>query len=106
MKATIATVKSFIKKNANDLFIDINYQFDGMIDGIRYCKDGFSKVEKTNSNTQNTFGIAGAWFVGSSRDYITSFENENLVGYHICNSCGSFTLATNKNIDFAELLLN
>lgn len=93
-KATIATVKSFIKKNTDKLFINVTSRFDGMTDCCESRNDGFSKaVVGEKINEHRTFGIKGAWFVGSSRDYIQPFEGNGLVGYSVSNSCGRFVLA-------------
>jgi len=102
-KITLATVKSFIKKNQDQLFIKLISKFDGMTDGISFTKDaGFIPAEKDTTESKNsdyndrTHGIKGAWFVGSSRDYFTAFEDDNLIGYKVSNSCGSFILAAMK----------
>ncbi len=95
-KATIATIKSFIKKNRQNLLISVRSSFDGMCDGVRDCEDqGFSPALE-GGHADNSFGIQGAWFVGSSRDYITPFnKNENgevFEGYEIYNCCSHFLL--------------
>jgi hypothetical protein len=96
-KITKATVKSFINKNFDNLFIKFQSSFDGMTDGIEYSKNSeFSKITKTERNLNHSFGINGAWFVGSSRDYFEAFENDNYKGFYIYNSCGSFYLAIKK----------
>lgn len=101
----MATVKSFVKKNRENLLINLKSSFDGMIDGLSYINNGFVKAEKENreghaftSNDlqKHTLGIRGAWFVGSSRDYITPFQDGNLIGFEIYNSCGHFYLAVSK----------
>lgn len=101
-KTTMATVKSFIKKNRPNLLINVKSSFDGMIDGLSYFKDGFEPVkeDKTESKSldyyNSTQGIAGAWFVGRSRDYIKPFENSLMTGFDISNSCGHFILCIKK----------
>jgi len=95
-KITLATIKSFVKKNKEKLFINVTSEFDGMIDGISSCKDGFQKAKLTESNNKNTLGINGAWFVGSSRDYFYSYEDDNYIGYNVYNCCGSFDLVIEK----------
>ena len=91
-KITLATIKSFIRKNP-DLLIEIKTSFDGMVDccmpsGIT----GFARVEKTEEFMENTLGVKGAWFVGGSRDRFTAFERGGVRGYEIRNCCGSFAL--------------
>ena len=92
-KATIATVKSFVRKNRASLLIDQESTFDGMQDGVRSCDNrGFTPVREAGFS-ENTMGIAGAWIVGSSRDYITPFRKDGLEGYRVYNCCGSFSIA-------------
>ena len=96
-KATIATVKSFIRKNADNLFINVTSRFDGMADGCTDVNDGFKKVSISHEiNQKYTFGVPGAWFVGSSRDYIQNYESDLHAGFTISNSCGRFTIAVSK----------
>jgi len=92
-KATMATIKSFVKKNRQALLIDTESSFDGMQDGVRACEDrGFTPALE-GPHPENTLGIQGAWFVGSSRDYLTPFCKDGLEGYRVYNCCGSFSLA-------------
>lgn len=96
-KATRATVKAFIRKNDGKLLIDTKSRFDGMCDGVRNCDErGFSPVIKTADHIDNTLGIQGAWFVGSSRDYITPFDKDGIMGFEIYNCCGSFSIGIQK----------
>lgn len=95
-KITLATVKSFIRKNSNNLFIKQKSSFCGMTDCVQSVKSDFSKVELKDMSDKNTYGVQGAWFVGSGRNYFESFENENFTGVEVYNCCGSFVLAINK----------
>lgn len=95
-KITLATVKSFIKKNNGQLFINVKSQFDGMVDGCVSLFDGFIKAESETKMIDATFGIKGAWFVRDSNDYFKPYESENLVGIEVSNSCGRFILAIVK----------
>jgi hypothetical protein len=98
-RITKATIKSFIKKNKNNLYLKVKRVFDGMIDGERDVKDDFSLVEvKDNqSNTfENTLGINGVWLVGSSRDGFRFYEDDFFKGFYCFNCCGSFILAIKK----------
>lgn len=93
-KATMATVKSFIRKNADSLHILTKSSFDGMTDGCESTgQKEFSPVKKSEQFFKNNLGIAGAWFVGSSRDSIVPFDANGYTGFSIYNCCGSFTLA-------------
>ncbi len=92
-KVTMATIKSFVKKNRDRLLIDTESRFDSMCDGVRSCEDrGFTAVRE-GANPENTLGIAGAWFVGGSRNSLTPFSKNGLEGYRVYNCCGSFSLA-------------
>jgi len=96
-KITMATVKSFVKKNYNGLYIKLDGCFDGMIDGIDWKKDSqFIKAEVDTHHYDYTLGIKGAWFVGRSRDFFTKVENEEFEGIKVSNSCGYFTIAIKK----------
>lgn len=79
-KATLATLKSF----------------DGMTDCVERCDTGYSAAKPTHTSAENTLGIAGVWLVGSSRDRITRFEDDTLVGINVYNCCGSFSVAVKK----------
>lgn len=92
-KITLATVKSFVKKNRENLFINVRSSFDGMVDGLAYYQDGFTQATKEDGNLEHTLGICGAWFVGQSRDYFQSFTDGNFEGIKVHNACGSFIIA-------------
>lgn len=96
-KITLATVKSFIKKNKDRLYIQNIKDFDGMIDGCRKCDDQTFKIAKFGDDRAiNTLDIFGAWFVGQSSDRFSPYEDENFLGISVYNCCGSFVLATQK----------
>lgn len=97
-KITLATVKSFVNNNKSKLYIDVRSSFDGMVDGLRYEDEGFTPVQETERqvNLKHTLGISGAWFVGSSRDYFSKFENDKYDGIEVINSCGKFILVVKK----------
>lgn len=96
-KVTLSTLKSFVKKNSNNLYINVKSSFCGYTDCVQSINGGFSKAEiKESINVKHTLGIDGAWLVGSSRDYMSHFENENFVGIDVYNSCGRFVIAIAK----------
>lgn len=95
-KVTRATIKNFIKTNWNGLYIKSKSNFDGMVDCVMSTNSDWKKVEQATSSLDYNLGIKGAWFVGQSRDYFTPFADDNMVGYEIYNSCGSFLLAFKK----------
>lgn len=96
-KMTFATVKSFVRKNADRMFINVKSSFSGYTDCVEQVKGGFAKATKANPvNDSYTLGIEGAWFVGQSRDYFKPFEDGNFTGVEVYNCCGSFILAVKK----------
>ena len=98
MKTTLAAIKSFIRKNTDNLFINVKSSFDGMTDCCQPVIGGFQKAEKDKDNERNTLGISGAWFVGQSRDYFKSYNENGMTGYEISNCCGHFIIAIKKLI--------
>lgn len=90
-KTTIATVKAFARKNADNLFVKSLSDFDGMTDCVQSVKDDFKKV-----SIENAFGHSGVYLVGSSRDCINAYEDDKFVGYKVYNCCGSGIIATTK----------
>jgi len=96
-KITLATLKSFVKKNAEGLFINVRSKFDGMTDCVQNVGNQFTKAEiRPDINAAYTLGIRGAWFVGSSRDYFSHFEDDTFIGIEVYNCCGRFILAVKK----------
>ena len=98
-KITMATLKSFVKKNSNDLHINLQSAFSGYTDCVESVGNTFQKtsVKTSDVNYKHTLGVDGAWFVGSSRDYLNAFENDSFIGIEVYNSCGCFILAVSKN---------
>jgi hypothetical protein len=97
-KITRATVKAFIRRNEGRLFISTRSRFDGMTDGVESCRDqSFSPALKTDAHHDHNLGIAGAWFVGQSRDLFRHYDDGEFEGIDVCNDCGSFVLAVKKN---------
>jgi hypothetical protein len=92
-KITLATVKSFIKKAGDNLHILRCSAFDGMEDGVR--STGNTEFVKATRGTINkdTLGVAGAWFVGGSRNSFTAYNDGQFHGIKVWNCCGTFTLA-------------
>ena len=95
-KTTIATIKSFIRKNHGKIYIQFRSSFDGMQDCVVSCKSDFELATYSTINEKYTLGVEGAWFVGSSRDYFDDYQDETYIGYKVMNACGSFILAVRK----------
>lgn len=97
-RITLATVKSFIKKNP-ELYFRLKSSFNGMTDGVEDVKDQLSPATRTENNLSYTLGIEGAWFVGGSRDYFSNYSDGTYEGIEVFNSCGSFILARKKAVE-------
>lgn len=93
MKTTLATIKSFIRNNAGNLYINVTSEFDGMTDCCESRNEGFHKANKLPENFDRTLGVSGAWFVGSSRDYFREYNESGMTGYEVTNCCGRFIIA-------------
>ena len=93
-KPTVATLKSFIRKNKQDLFIHTKSHFDGMYDSVMNISGSkFEPVRCAGAGmTDRTLGIAGAW-VTHGRNHITEYNNGEYRGYAVWNCCGEFILA-------------
>lgn len=90
-KITMATLKAFIRKNENNLFVNVLSSFDGMTDCVESVDMDYKKVDASNA-----LGHGGVWVVGSSRDYITAYEDENYIGFRVSNCCGCGIIAAKK----------
>ena len=93
-RITLATIKSFIRKNAEELYFLESYRFDGMIDCVASTGQTEPKLvgPVTLDNEDYGLGVPGAWFVGQSRDYFRPFKNDKFEGFEVYNSCGTFYL--------------
>jgi len=92
-KPTMATIKSFIKKNQGKLYIKNLSNFDGMVDCVMPCEDKtFNLVNELDQADQckNSLGMRGAWFVLGGRDSISQYLDNQFKGYKIYNCCNSF----------------
>lgn len=103
-KATIATVKSFIRKNEAKILINVKSSFDGMTDSVESLKGGFRPLEKENQrqvfvtdhNSNPTLGYKGVWLVGCSRDTVKPFSEGGLQGFEVHNSCDRWIVAVRE----------
>jgi hypothetical protein len=100
-RITMSTVKYFVRKHREALHINVKSRFDSMTDCIELCKGSSFELAKDttlkNYGENNTLGIEGAWFVGSSRDYLAPYVDNQFEGIEVSNACGSFILAIQKN---------
>lgn len=96
-KITVATLKSFIKKNKSNLLIKVKSTFDGMQDCVVATGNGFSKASATVGFLDNTLGINGVWIVRGSRDHVQPYSDDAVEGLEVYNCCGSFIVAVEKS---------
>lgn len=96
-KITLATLKSFVKKNADNLYVKVQSEFSGYSDCVESINDDFKKATfSENVNVKHNLGIKGAWLVGSSRDYMATYDDGKFIGIDVWNCCGSFVIAVPK----------
>ena len=106
-KLTVASVKSFIRKNREYLLVETKSHFDGMQDMVAECEGGFceatarsyydretGKEVEVSKDCKNTLGIRGVWFCG--RDWVSRFETELVEGFEVSNCCGTWRVAKLK----------
>jgi hypothetical protein len=98
-KITLATFKSFVRKNTGSLLIQVETAFDSMTDGLRCERIGFRPVAAPDNEFSNNLGIRGVWLVGGSGNYFSAYEDEYFTGIRGSNCCGSFILAVAKKTD-------
>jgi hypothetical protein len=91
-KITLATLKAFAKRNAENLFIYEKSSFDGMTDCVQENRD----AKWHNVTIEKAYGHNGVWLVGSNRDYFTLYADENYIGIEVYNCCGTGILAIKK----------
>lgn len=95
-RITLATLKSFIKKNADKIYIKELSKFNGMIDCVSNVVDDFKHTIFDATNHKSTLGYNGIWLVGRSDDRFTAFENSQYIGIEVYNCCGNFIVAIQK----------
>ena len=123
-KITKTTFKSFLKKNAGKLLIQINGDFDGMSDCVEYSPANQRKfiplekhvmeardytyglehgrtreeIEASVLNNKNTLGYRGVWLVNNSRDSFNAYDDGKFQGIEVYNCCGSFIVVIQKGV--------
>ena len=97
-KITLATLKSFLKKNEGNLYIIEHSRFDGMSDMVETNLNAkMHKVDdKFNPEAKSTFGINGVWVVRGSRDWFSERKlttaDAEYEGINCYNCCGEWTV--------------
>jgi len=95
-KITLATIKSFVRKNRESIYIRVRSDFNGMSDMVERNRNAQFKKAVMGEISDHDLGIEGAWFVLQSRDIFSTFDNGEFAGYHVYNCCGSFDLVVPK----------
>jgi len=98
VKITLATLKAFLNKNSDNIFVKELSRFDGMVDCVMNVKDDFSQVKRSENISEHDLGFSGCWLVGSSRDSISVYEDDIYTGFQVYNACGSWIAATPKQV--------
>jgi len=96
-KITKATIKSFVKKNFDNLYIRNVSKFDGMVDMVVTNRNAeFRKAVPANNNDNKyNLGIDGIYLV-NGRNCFVAIEDETYIGYNVYNCCGEFNIAIKK----------
>jgi hypothetical protein len=95
-KITLATLKSFAKRNAEHLYAKENSSFSGMSDMVENLTDPkWNKSAVTSDTGYYRTGIQGIYTVGSSRDSFGIYDDGEYFGITIYNCCGDSILAVN-----------
>lgn len=106
-KITLATLKSFAKRNSEKLFVKNISSFDGMVDCVMPLKSEWRKTTISDDKGYYRTGIQGIYTVGSSRDLFTLFEGSGYTGIEVYNCCGCSVLAVkNDEIEESEEYIN
>ena len=96
-RITVATVKSFIRKNRANLLVTVKSKFDSMEDMVTYRKGSTFHTAKPNGrgeDDKHSLGINGVWFVG--RDLCEAIETDTVRGFEVYNCCGTWQVAVAK----------
>jgi len=93
-KITLATLKSFAKRNEGKIYAKTINEFDGMTDCVEDSKNAkWREAKITEKKGYFRTGIQGIYTVGSSRDYFTLYKDGEYAGIEVNNCCGASILA-------------
>lgn len=95
-KITLASLKSFAKRNADNLYTYEKSSFDGMTDCVQETNRGWFKTKITDDTYFYRTGIQGIYTVGNSRDLFELYEDDEYFGIEVYNCCGTSILAVKK----------
>ena len=92
-KITMATVKSFIRKNTDNLYLKKINSYDSMCDGVNErAAHGFTQVALNPQAHANKLGIDGAWCTPGG-NLLTEYNDGIFKGFDVYNCCGHFVIA-------------
>lgn len=95
-KITKATVKSFVNKNRDNLFISTRTKFNIMTDSVDMLEDrGFGKITTPSVEHPNNLNIQGVWITRDGNSF-QAYDDGVFTGYSVWNCCGEFILAVKK----------
>ena len=92
-KTTLATVKSFIRKNTEQLHIKKIKVHDSI--SLLYEAHPFAPVVFNTHAYEHRLGIEGVWFTFGG-NVCTPYEDGEYKGFDVHNSCGHFVIAVTK----------
>ena len=96
-KITLASLKSFAKRNEDKLFFKEKSGFSSMSDMVEQNSNPeWHKSKVSLDKVYYRTGIDGIYTVGSSRDYFEIYQDDDYYGIEVYNSCGSSILAIRK----------
>ena len=97
-KITMATFKSFLRRNQGQILVKFLSHFDPMTDGTEFSKENefHEPVASRNVHFDHSHGINGVWTVGRGRDYFQRFDDGQHEGIECSNSCGNWIVAIRK----------
>lgn len=97
-KITLASLKSFAKRNSDKIYSKCKSSFDGMTDCVQDVDSGWVKSYISDPKEKSYYktGINGIYTVGGSRDYFRIYEDSVFFGIEVYNCCGTTILAIKK----------
>jgi hypothetical protein len=96
-KITLSTIKAFVRKNKDNLYIKTKSKFDGMTDGVEnYHDQSITKAEPLPEDrlSRHDLGYKGTHIVTSGRNWFESVNFDGYYGYEIYNCCGTYYVLT------------
>lgn len=92
-KATIATVKSFVKKNYGDIYSKSTYDHNdnnGHYDDKKFIHNSYS-----DNHPEYKIGLSNVWIV-SDKNFVQPYDDAEYAGYRVSNCCRTFIVAIKK----------